>query len=80
MNRLFLYTVIILLLPETICAFSKTDSLKLLLSKTQDDKEYITLLNEISSSLIYKDNIQALDYAVKAEKLSETNKNSYNFV
>ncbi len=80
MNRLFLYTVIILLLPETICAFSKTDSLKLLLSKTQDDKEYITLLNEISSSLIYKDNIQALDYAVKAEKLSETNKNIHGLI
>jgi len=64
-----------LLLPVIIEAQSEVDSMRTLLTQAPSDSAYIELLNKLSKACRWSDPAMALDYAVKAEKISEADNN-----
>ncbi|MBI9067149.1 MAG: tetratricopeptide repeat-containing sensor histidine kinase [Salinivirgaceae bacterium] len=52
---------------------AKIDSLNALLTISQNDSNYVDILNELSKTCRWNDPIMAIDYAVKAEKIAESN-------
>lgn len=72
MNKLSKILVLLLVLLSYYKGIaSDIDSLRRLLSTTNNDTVYIETLNNLSKELRWSDPTSAMDYAVKAEKLSE---------
>ena len=63
--------VLTLFFVQSGFAISKIDSLKTLLTTTENDTVYIQTLNILSKELRWSDQVSAMDYAVKAEKTAE---------
>lgn len=47
------------------------DSLKSILNKTDNDTAYVNILNQLAQHYCWSDQILAIDYAVKAEKIAQ---------
>jgi signal transduction histidine kinase/Tfp pilus assembly protein PilF len=64
--------LLLCMIGNSIQSFAiETDSLKTLLSQTTNDSVYVDILNKLSKSYRWNEPLTAMDYAVKAEKLSE---------
>lgn len=67
---------LLVLLANSVSAQSKADSLQNLLLNTLNDSTYIDLLNKLSKEYRYSDPQLAMNYAVKAEKVSINSSNN----
>ena len=71
-KKTFLIFVFFLVSTVSSIGQSEADSLKNILSQTQDDTLYVEILNKLSKIYRWKNSILALDYAVKAEKIAKS--------